>query len=40
MSRAALLAWAGLALASLLWAGNALVARAFVTHIPPFSLAF
>ena len=40
MSRAALLAWAGLALASLFWAGNSLVARAFVAQIPPFSLAF
>ena len=40
MPRAALLAWAGLALASLFWAGNSLVARAFVTEIPPFSLAF
>lgn len=34
------LAWAGLVLASLCWAGNALVARAFVGEIPPFSLAF
>ncbi|MDG9928829.1 MULTISPECIES: DMT family transporter [unclassified Pseudomonas] len=40
MSRAALLAWVGLALASLFWAGNSLVARAFTGIIPPFSLAF
>ncbi|WP_043307180.1 DMT family transporter [Pseudomonas sp. ML96] len=40
MSRAALLAWAGLALASLFWAGNSLVARAFTGAIPPISLAF
>ena len=40
MSRAALLAWAGLALASLFWAGNSLVARAFTGAIPPMSLAF
>ena len=40
MSRAALLAWAGLALASLFWAGNSLVARAFTGAIPPLSLAF
>ena len=40
MRRAALLAWAGLALASLFWAGNSLVARAFTGAIPPMSLAF
>ncbi len=40
MKRAALLAWGGLALASLFWAGNSLVARAFSGAIPPFSLAF
>lgn len=40
MPRAVLLAWAGLALASLFWAGNALIARAFTGAIPPFSLAF
>lgn len=40
LSRAALLAWLGLALASLFWAGNALVARAFTGEIPPLSLAF
>lgn len=40
MNRAALLAWAGLALASLFWAGNSLVARAFTGAIPPLSLAF
>lgn len=40
MARGVVLAWAGLALASLFWAGNALVARAFVEAIPPFSLAF
>jgi len=40
MSRAALLAWVGLALASLFWAGNSLVARAFTGAIPPMSLAF
>ena len=34
------LAWAGLVLASLFWAGNALVARAFHQSIPPMSLAF
>ncbi|MCY1273135.1 carboxylate/amino acid/amine transporter [compost metagenome] len=34
------LAWAGLVLASLCWAGNALIARAFADSIPPFSLAF
>ncbi|MBM7060203.1 DMT family transporter [Pseudomonas sp. UL073] len=34
------LAWVGLVLASLCWAGNALVARAFAGEIPPFSLAF
>ncbi|MGL4316875.1 MAG: DMT family transporter [Pseudomonas sp.] len=40
MPRAQLLAWLGLALASLFWAGNSLVARAFTGIIPPFSLAF
>ncbi|MEK1907055.1 MAG: DMT family transporter [Pseudomonas sp.] len=40
MPRAQLFAWLGLALASLFWAGNALVARAFTGTIPPFSLAF
>lgn len=40
MSRAQLLAWLGLALASLFWAGNSLVARAFSGPIPPLSLAF
>ena len=40
LSRAAVLAWAGLALASLFWAGNSLVARAFTGEIPPLSLAF
>jgi len=34
------LAWAGLLLASLFWAGNALVARAFHDSIPPVTLAF
>lgn len=34
------LAWMGLVLASLFWAGNALVARAFHQAIPPMSLAF
>ncbi|MBF7731212.1 DMT family transporter [Pseudomonas sp. N040] len=34
------LAWTGLVLASLFWAGNALVARAFHQVIPPMSLAF
>ncbi|WP_375741477.1 DMT family transporter [Pseudomonas boanensis] len=34
------LAWAGLLLACLCWAGNALVARAFHDAIPPFALAF
>ncbi|MGQ7817371.1 DMT family transporter [Metapseudomonas furukawaii] len=34
------LAWAGLLLASLCWAGNALVARAFHDAIPPFTLSF
>jgi len=34
------LAWAGLVLTSLFWAGNALVARAFHQAIPPMSLAF
>lgn len=34
------LAWAGLVLASLFWAGNALIARAFHQVIPPMSLAF
>jgi len=33
-------AWIGLVLASLFWAGNALVARAFHQAIPPMSLAF
>jgi drug/metabolite transporter (DMT)-like permease len=36
----ATLAWIGLVLASLFWAGNALVARAFHQSIPPMSLAF
>ena len=36
MPRAALLAWAGLALASLFWAGNSLVARAFVAQNSAF----
>lgn len=40
MPRAQLLAWLGLALASLFWAGNSLVARAYTGAIPPFSLAF
>ena len=40
MPRSMLMAWAGLVLASLFWAGNALVARAFAGAIPPFSLAF
>lgn len=40
MSRAVLLAWAGLALANLFWAGNSLVARTFTGAIPPLSLAF
>ncbi|MBB2494475.1 DMT family transporter [Aquipseudomonas ullengensis] len=40
MPRAQLFAWLGLALASLFWAGNSLVARAFTGIIPPFSLAF
>ncbi|MFG0379352.1 DMT family transporter [Pseudomonas sp. zbq_18] len=40
LSRGALLAWAGLAFASLFWAGNSLVARAFSGEIPPLSLAF
>ncbi len=35
-----MLAWAGLILASLFWAGNALVARGFNQSIPPLSLAF
>lgn len=35
-----MLAWTGLILASLFWAGNALVARAFHQAIPPMSLAF
>ncbi|BAN50578.1 DMT family transporter [Metapseudomonas resinovorans] len=39
-SRAVGLAWLGLLVASLFWAGNALVARAFHDAIPPFSLAF
>lgn len=34
------LAWIGLVFASLFWAGNALVARAFNHSIPPLSLAF
>ena len=34
------LAWVGLVLASLFWAGNALVARGFHQAIPPMSLAF
>jgi drug/metabolite transporter (DMT)-like permease len=34
------LAWTGLILASLFWAGNALVARAFHDDITPFSLSF
>jgi drug/metabolite transporter (DMT)-like permease len=34
------LAWTGLILASLFWAGNALVARAFHEDITPFSLSF
>jgi drug/metabolite transporter (DMT)-like permease len=34
------LAWSGLVLASLFWAGNALVARAFHDAITPFSLSF
>jgi drug/metabolite transporter (DMT)-like permease len=38
--RAVGLAWAGLLVASLFWAGNALVARAFHDAIPPFTLAF
>ena len=33
-------AWAGLVMASLFWAGNALVARGFHDAIPPMSLAF
>lgn len=40
MSRSVFLAWAGLVLACLFWAGNSLVARAFTGAIPPFSLAF
>lgn len=40
MPRAQLLAWLGLALASLCWAGNSLIARAFSGPIPPLSLAF
>lgn len=40
MPSRATLAWLGLALASLIWAGNALVARAFSGTIPPLSLAF
>ncbi|MDE3735095.1 MULTISPECIES: DMT family transporter [Pseudomonas] len=39
-SRAVGLAWLGLLAASVFWAGNALVARAFHDAIPPFSLAF
>ncbi len=38
--RTELLAWGGLILASLFWAGNALVARGFHQAIPPISLAF
>ncbi|WP_233281992.1 DMT family transporter [Pseudomonas mangiferae] len=33
-------AWAGLLLANLFWAGNALVARAVAGQMPPFALAF
>jgi len=40
VSRTVVLAWLGLALASLFWAGNSLVARAFTGDIPPFTLAF
>src|SRR5690606_23754107 len=40
MNRPLLWAWLGLALASLCWAGNALVARAFAGDIPSFSLGF
>ncbi|WP_068829834.1 DMT family transporter [Pseudomonas sp. BMS12] len=40
MSRSVVLAWAGLVMASLCWAGNSLVARAFTGEIPPLSLAF
>ncbi|MBC9249585.1 multidrug DMT transporter permease [Pseudomonas alcaligenes] len=40
MPRAQRFAWLGLALASLIWAGNSLVARAFTGAIPPLSLAF
>lgn len=40
MTRPVLLAWCGLVLASLCWAGNSLVARAFANDIPPFTLAF
>jgi drug/metabolite transporter (DMT)-like permease len=39
-SRAVTLAWLGLLVASVFWAGNALVARAFHDAIPPFTLAF
>ncbi len=39
-SRAVGLAWLGLLVASVFWAGNALVARAFHDAIPPFTLAF
>lgn len=38
--RTVFLAWLGLFIASLLWAGNALIARAFHEAIPPFNLAF
>ncbi|MFZ6047385.1 DMT family transporter [Pseudomonas sp. CR3202] len=38
--RTVVLAWLGLVVASLLWAGNALIARAFHEAIPPFNLAF
>lgn len=40
MTRPVFLAWCGLVLASLCWAGNSLVARAFASDIPPFTLAF
>lgn len=33
-------AWAGLMLGSVCWAGNALVARAVLGHVPPLGLAF
>lgn len=35
-----LVAWLGLALGNLCWAGNALIARAFADSIAPFTLAF